>query len=344
MTPRVATILSAREWEPGFVAHARGSSSLRLVMRVYLPDEIAAEAERIDVVVVGSETPWATPARIATWQRLGLRIVGIHPEGDSPGAERLRAARVDEVLPDSVGPETIARVVLLLEPARNSEAPVAGRLSVVTGARGAPGVTEVAVTLAWLSSATEPSLLVDMDTSDPAIAIRLGLPPRPDLTDAADGVITDGQIPESCLRTMGSLAALVASHRPGDPPLRETLLDDILDAGRRSARHVIVDAGPWPGSQRLVKQADVAFLVAAATPTDIVRTSRVTAEWAGPPPHLILNQAPRSPAEAISAIRRWTGLEPAAVIRRHPGIAAASRAARRPHRSLLTALSGRTIR
>ena len=340
MTPRVATVLSAREWESSFVAHAREAATVRLVLRAFVPDEVASEADRIDVVVAGAETPWVTPARLRTWRRAGLRIVGIHPRGDQPARDRLAAGGADEILPDDVGPEAIARTALMLEPASAvSEGGAPGRLIAVTGPRGAPGRTEVAIALAWASAGGRTTLLADLDLEAPAVAVRLGMPPRPDVTDAADAVLSTGGLTGEATQRLGSLLVVVGSHRPGEPPLRSTLVDDLVDAARATHDLVVVDAGPWPASERVVKQATDAALVTATSPSGVVRTARVAAEWSGPPPRLVVNHAPRDPRPVIANLRRWVGLEPAAIIPHRRSVEARARAARRPHRRLLAALA-----
>lgn len=340
MTPRVATVLSAREWESSFVAHARDTATVRLVLRAFVPDEVSTEANRIDVVVAGAETSWVTPARIRAWRRTGLRIVGIHPRGDEPARERLAAGGADEILPDDAGSEAIARSVLLLEPAAPvPDSGTAGRLMAVTGGRGAPGRTEVAVALAWASAGSATTLLADLDLEAPAVAVRLGVPPRPDVTEAADAVLASGTLPEFALHRIGSLRVLVGSHRPGEPDLRPGLVDDLVDAARAVHGVVVVDAGPWPGSERLVKQSTDAVLVTSTSPNAVVRTARIAAEWSGPPPSLVVNRAPRDARSAVESLRRWVGLEPAAVIRRHHGIEARARSARCPHRRVLASLA-----
>lgn len=341
MTPRVATILSAREWESDFVSHARNAASPRLVLRAFIPDEVTAEANSIDVVVAGAETAWVTPARIRAWRRLGLRVVGIHPRGDEPARERLAAGGTDEILPDDSGAEVIARAVLLLEPA--SAAPTdhgePGALCVVTGGRGAPGRTEIAVGLGWGWSGRARTVLVDCDVAAPGIAVRLGVPPRPDLADAVDAVLTSGTLPTEVIHRVGRLHLVVGSHRPGEPDLRPGLIEDVIDAARAAATVVVVDAGPWPQSERIVKQATTAALVAGASPTGIVRAARIAAEWSGPPPRLIVNRVRPDTAEMVDAARRWTGLEPSAVIPDRPAVDRRARRARAPHHRLLRALA-----
>lgn len=333
MTLRVATVLSAREWESRLVAAARTSATVRLVLRAFLPGEVSEQTDSLDVVVVGSETPWATTARLTAWRRDGLRVVGVHPVGDRPAADRLRAAEVDLVLPDDLGAEGMLREIRLIEPAAH-RAEGTAPLVVVTGPRGAPGRTEVALALAWNSSGRVPTTLIDADLDAPAIAIRLGIPPRPDLADAVDSVHGSGSLPAAALHDIGRLAVLPGSHRPGEPPLRPEPIFDVVDAARYS-RKVIVDLGPWPANPETTKAATAAVIVAEGSPLGIVRAAAVAAEWTGPPPRLVLNRVrPADRAEVITAIRRWTGLDPVAVIPPIPGIAGSIRGAGAPVRKL----------
>lgn len=340
MTLRVATVLSAREWESRLVAAARSSATVRLVLRAFLPTEVAEQAGSLDVVVVGSETPWATTARLSAWKRGGLRVVGVHPVGDRPAADRLRTAGIDLVLPDDIGAEAMLREIRLVEPAATRDEGTAP-LVAVTGARGAPGRTEIALALAWNRSGRTETTLIDADLDAPAVAIRLGIAPRPDLADAVDAVHENGSLPDAALHRVGRLAVLPGSHRPGEPPLRPEPIFDVVDAAR-TKRLVVVDTGPWPDNQEIIKAATTAVMVADASPVGIVRAAAVAAAWTGPPPVLILNRVrPAHRTDATASIRRWTGLDPITVIPVISAMGAAGRSAAEPvrrFRSLLLAV------
>jgi MinD-like ATPase involved in chromosome partitioning or flagellar assembly len=336
MTLRVATVLSAREWEARLVAAARASATVRLTLRAFRPGDVSELANALDVVVVGSETPWATPARLMSWQRVGLRVVGIHPLGDGPAADRLRSGGADVVLSDDLDAEVILREIRLLEPVAASSAE--GKpLTVVTGARGAPGRTEIAVALAWSASRSVPTTLLDADTEAPGVSIRLGLEPRPDLTDAVDRVHETGGAPTTLLHSVGRLGVLPGSHRRGEPRLRAEPVLDVIDA-LRSVSGVIVDAGPSCPDD-LLKASDEAIVVVDATPRGIVRATALIESWTGPPPSLVLNRVRRSGARnTVRSLRRWTGLDPLVVLGDIPTVAAAARVAGPPPKSLLNRL------
>lgn len=338
MTLRVATVLSAREWESRLVAAARSSAGVRLVLRAFLPDEVLGRATDLDVVIVGAETPWATAARLTSWSRSGLRVVGVHPAGDRPAAERLRAAGADLVLSDDLPAEAILREVRLLEPAAGRAEP-SHPLVAVTGGRGAPGRTEVALAIAWMTAGAGAAVLVDADLEAPGVAVRLAIPPRPDLADAVDAVHATGVVPDHLLHPAGRLRVLPGAHRPGEPPLRAEPVFDVVDA-LRATGVVVVDTGPWPQGGEIVKAATTAVVVVDASPSGIVRATGLLAEWAGPPPRLVLNRVIGPPDDVLRATRRWTGLEPAAVVPFATSVLGAGRSGALPARRLLKPLMG----
>lgn len=340
MTPRVATVLSAREWESDLVSLARETALIRLVLRAYQPDDIDRQRADVDVVVAGAETSWVTPAQIASWRRSGLRVVGVHAAGDAPGRSLLEAGGAHEVLPDDTPPEAVLQLVRFLRPAAATEpAGCDGKVVAVTGPRGAPGRTEVALALAWRWSQRHGTVLIDLDVAAPALAIRLGRPPRPDVTDLADRVRGDGELPNAAAQRIGSLALIVGSHRPGEPELRSAMIEDVVEAASGAYELTVLDLGPVRGDDRTLKRADYAVLVCDATAVGLVRAARATAEWSGPPPALILNRVRRSDRrEAVAAARKWTGLDPVALIPERSAIRTAAGAARPPDRSMLRAV------
>ncbi len=340
MTPRVATVLSARPWEAALVAAARDTASVRLVLRAFQPDDIERQRSDIDVVVAGAETSWVTPAQVASWRRSGLRVVGVHPAGDEPSRSLLEAGGAHELVPDDTPPEAILQLVRFLRPAATGDEPApAGKVVAVTGPRGAPGRTEVALALGWLWSRNHPTLLLDVDVEAPALAIRLGCPPRPDLTDVADRVRETGRLGGKAIQRIGRLSIVVGSHRPGEPALRSVLVEDVVEAGTAAYALSVLDVGPARGDDRLVKRADHAVLVCDAGAVGLVRAARAAAEWSGPPPALILNRVERRHRkDAIVAARRATGLDPVSVIPERPAVRYAARAARPPERGMLRAL------
>jgi MinD-like ATPase involved in chromosome partitioning or flagellar assembly len=340
MTLRVATVLSAREWEPGLVAAAREGAAIRLVLRAYEPDEIRDRADGIDVIVAGGETTWVTPAQIASWQRNNIRVVGIYPAGDRPARRMFQSAGADEVLPDDTSTESLIQAIRFLAPAAPAtDAASTGQIVAVTGPRGAPGRTEVALALAWNWSKKHRTLLVDADIEAPALAVRLGIPPRPDLTDAADAVRARGRIDPATTHSSGSFIVIVGSDRPGESPLRTEMAEDVVEAAAASAEVVVLDLGTAGPESPLLKRSDHAVLVVDASAVGLVRAARFIERWAGPPPALIVNRVGRGQEKEIAAAaRRWTGLEPAVLLPARDRFRKAAGSARRPDRALRRSL------
>lgn len=336
MTLRVATVLSAREWEPTLVSQARTTAAVRVVLRAYQPAEIEERVDEIDIVVAGAEVPWVTPGQIAGWRRIGLGVVAIYPQGDRPAESLLLDAGADEVLADDTPVDGLLQAIRFLAPSIDQlEATPSGQTIAVVGPRGAPGCTEIALSLAWNLARSSETMLIDLDLAAPALAIRLGLPPRPDVTDAADGVRSTGVIPPATLQESGPLHVIVGSHRVGEPPLRPTMVEDVIDAAAASYEHVVLDLGVAVADDPLLKRADHAVLAVDGSAVGVVRGARLVAEWAGPPPALILNRVePSDRSQIIDAAKKWTGLEPLVVLPSRPRIRSASLGAKPPDRKL----------
>ena len=333
---RVATVLSAREWEARLVAAARDSAAVKLVLRAYLPDEVTRHAEAIDVVVAGTETPWVTPTRIAAWRRLGIRVVGVHPRADRPAAERLSAGGVDLILDETLEADKFVREIRLLDPRERENPSRAGRVIAVTGIRGGPGRTEIATALAWAASGSGATSLVDADLQGPSIAVRLGLPPRPDLADCIDALLDGSGGLVDQVQAIGRLGVVPGAMR--STGIRPELVTDVIEV-LAGAGTVVVDAGPWLDASIIVGSADPVIFVVEASPVGIVRASRIVDAWEGDPPTLILNKVRRHRRDdMVRALRKWSGLEPAAVVPIRAAIRTAATGGSAPHRSLVRAV------
>jgi MinD-like ATPase involved in chromosome partitioning or flagellar assembly len=342
MTVRVATVLSARDWEPNLVAHAHETASIRIVLRAFQPSDLESRAADIDVVVASGDVSWVTPRQVTTWKRLGLGVVGVFPAGDQPAADLLTRGGANEVVPDVIDAESLVQAIRFVAPRAlkpvNEEM---GTVTVVAGARGAPGCTEIALAYALSRSVATSTVLVDLDLAAPAIAVRLGLPPRPDLADVADAVRIDGTIGHHNLHMFEGLAVITGSHRKGQSGITETMVEGAVDAARGEFDEVIVDCGAVEGGNTIIAEAHRAIIVVDASAVGIVRAAQLTAEWVGPVPYIVVNRVnARSSSDAVEAVKRWTGLEPVAVIPDHHKVRQATIAARRPHRRLCRAMAG----
>lgn len=347
MSVRVATVLSAREWESGLVSYARDSAAIRVVARAYQPEDIDRVLGDIDVVVTGGEVSWISPSHLSSWSARGVAVVGVYPSGDLPAKSLLEAGGVAEAVPDSIEVAALVQAIRFAAPRTTArEADPRGRVIGVVGPRGAPGVTEVAVAFALGAAKSVPTILIDLDLDAPSIAVRLGLPPRPDVTDVVDAVRADGLIPDRFVHRYRSLNIVTGSHRAGMDRPAHPFLDGMLRAAASRWDDIVVDAGHAVRASDLVTGFDEVVFVIDGSPLGIVRAAQVVAQWMGPAPALVLNRVPsRSRSDVIDAARHWTGLDPAVVIDDRRRVRTAASAAHPPDRQFsraLAPLGGRT--
>jgi hypothetical protein len=280
MRPTFATVVTTHAWEPRLVGFARQTGLAGLLGRCATFQQVADL--RPDVVVVGTESPLATPPVVTAWKRLGLAVVAITQE-DDPTATR-RSVDCDAAFAAAVPPQIVlASLASLARPLPDAQS----RWITVTGPRGAPGRSEVALALAWVASRHSPTVLVDLDLEAPCLGLRLGLPPFP-----RPGVVTCGPI---------QLAGFPPAHGPLSEPIRVGLLSTLTGT-------IVVDAGPGlttgQGKPVLVVQADAG---------GVVRLVRMLERWRGPEPVLVVNRS-GSPEVDGRIIQEATGLRPAAVV------------------------------
>ncbi len=340
-SPRLATVVTARPWESELVAFARATGTARVVARLCEPAELERIADAVDVVVVGAETPWATPALLRRWSRRGLPIIGVFPAGDQPAARLLRAGRPAEVFADSAPAPAIVAAARLLALDRPPVRPE-GALVGVLGPPGAPGRSELALALAWGMAADRRTLLVDLDRSAPSLAVRLGLPPRPDAGTVGDLIRAEGELGAGALHRVGDLDVIPGPAPSASGPISDGLLAEVVLAARGSFEAVVADLGPAVGDDPLVATCDRVVLVCEASPVGLVRGATLAADWCGPTPELVLNRTvpeAEEAEEAVAAARRWIGLEPAAVVPQDEEVRRAACRAEPPHPGLVRCLA-----
>ena len=340
MTVRVATVLSARAWEPALVAHANETAAVRIVLRAFQPRDIETHVSDIDVVVAGGDVTWVTPHQIATWRRLGLAVIGMHPAGDNPAASLLELGGVDEALPDSIEMSALVQAIRFVAPTDRTEEPTQrGTVTAVVGTHGAPGCTEVALGVSMIGARASSTVLIDADFQAPSLAVRLGVAPRPDIADAADTVRAEGTLDSSCVRNVHRIDVIPGSHREAESVIRPLMLSGLIETAASRYSKVVVDLGTATPVDELLETFDEVLLVMEASPVGIVRAAQTTKDWFGPKPRLIVNKVDvRSRTEVIDAVRRWTGLDPEAIIAHRNKVHRVASAARPPDRSFTKAL------
>lgn len=308
MRPRVATILTAQPWEERLTELARTSGGVRLVCRAYDPDELPRQ---VDVIIGGSETAWMTPACIKEWKSRGIQVVGVHPPGDGPGRRLFEAGGADVVVSSLETPEVL--LSLLRSVATFSTGITGGpKVTVVSGARGAPGRTETALGIACLVGQSTSTLIVDLDHESPSLALRLGLPPTPNVDDAIEAIRETGVVPDRAVQHFGDIEVLAGSFRQTMDDAR--VRREVLWAAKDRADHIVVDAGSPADNELLLDIATETVLVCDASPVGLVRAATLARWWSSEPPSIILNRIGNDPDDIVRAARYSLGLDPRALI------------------------------
>ncbi len=321
--PRIATVLSAREWEPRLVDTARRDPTVRIVRRAYEPEDLERAAP-LDTVIVGSETSWITSNRIRSIRRGGTRVVGVYPMGDVPGRELLCRGGADAALPDTTPPEELLTAATLAA-ADALDSDHGGRLISVTGPRGAPGRTEIAVSLARSIGQRNRTAILDLDLQAPGVAFRLGIEPGPSLFDITDALRSLDRLIATRAGCPGDLTVIGGpSPLPVEAAGRFGLAD-LLQSTLAAFEITIADVGPWQPSNTLLTTSDEVVLVCDAQPMNLIRAARLVQNWEGPVPRVVINRVkPGHEEETVRLARRALGLEPHTMVpemdtRRDPG-------------------------
>jgi hypothetical protein len=304
--PAIATVVGP-DWEPRLVAHARRSGLARLIGRCCDPADLATLAERCDAVFVGSESPWLIGVDLSDLTTC-TRVIGV--AADAPGRRLLEHAGVSEVIDATTPPAGMLSVVLMVETPP-------GRLIEVTGPRGAPGRSEVALALAHALGTG--AALIEADDRAPSLGLRMGLTPAPTRTLHLMGGLT--------------LSPAPARARVDDP------IGPFVELVRNRHPATIIDAGPNSTWHRTMDVDDV-IVVGEATDVGVVRLARLCDTWLGPTPLLVINRH-RSDQD-LRRVRRATGLEPAAVIPHLPELPLGREPAAPMRAALRTAATQRT--
>jgi hypothetical protein len=177
--------------------------------------------------------------------------------------------------------------------------------------------------------------VIDLDLAAPGLAIRAGISPRPDLADAAAGLADSGSLPPGTMRPVGSIRLVTGSHRPVAPGMARLVAEALVHA----APVVIADAGPLAADDPLLARADRIVVVGDGSPAGIVRLAEYLSGWHMPPPQVVVNRVrPGDRPAVLTSVRRWTGLEPAALVPDRAAVRLASRGAGPPDLRLARAL------
>lgn len=208
--PEIGLAFTPDPWVEALHRHCSDHGGARVRALIVEP-EVALE-ESFDVLVAGHRWPALTLAFVDALHARGCPVLGVYDREESAGRAHLRSLGVDAVIEGDSGEEALVRAVAVLVGARSRPEPDhagveanpigSGALVAVGGAPGV-GRTEVAVALAVALNRRAATVLVDTDDVGPALAIRLGLEPTPNLCDAVDAVEHGRGELAGCLRTIG---------------------------------------------------------------------------------------------------------------------------------------------
>jgi hypothetical protein len=228
-----------------------------------------------------------------------MTVVGMAADTDRPGRNLLVAGGCDIALSHQVPPIQVLTAILSIRPEPGGGG--AGAVATVVGPRGSPGVSEVALGLAWVLAARRRVVLIETDAAAPSLGLRLGLEPATDPSDPALGTLR--------YRAVGPLRVVILPPEQG--PLGRAVTSRIVEAARMEFDVVIVDAGTTtstgfdPGSM---------VLVGDSSPAGTLRLAMMVARWDGPPPALVVNRTDSADQPRLRAVRAATGLEPDALV------------------------------
>ncbi len=312
MRPSVATVLSPREWERALVEAARRTAAVRIVGRAYEPEDLHRMGP-IDIVVVGTETAWLSAPLLRAWRSRGWSVVGVHTGPDSPGRKLLERGAAEMIVDESTLPERLLHMVASC-PVAPTAGPEGTRIITVTGPRGAPGRTTVAVALARLAG--EGTLLLDADPL-PNIGPALGMGPGPGIEEIVDRLRQDGGFDE--LFSRGDGLAVLCSESSGHP-LAGAVMCELALSMRSTFSTVILETGPpGPDLSRMVRVADLVVLVVDGTAQGVIRAARLVADWPADPPAVVLNRIRGDTEPLVRSCRAALGLEPSVLLPRFAG-------------------------
>lgn len=293
MIPTIATVVDAHPWEEALVRSARTAGLARVRRRCLDPGEVEAVVDDVDALLLGADIPWVSAPLVARWSSR-TAVIGVVAGDADPMARVLAAGGCTLLVPRTAPPAAVlGEIAFLDDPGDPGLEAVTGTVVAVTGARGAPGVSEIALALAWLASRSHRALLVEEDIEAPSLGLRLGLPP-----------LSPGRP-----RRLGSLDVLTVPVR--EPGIAGVLAGQLVAASRESYELTVVDRGTETAAGRL---ADRIVLVADGSPAGLVRAARLVERWEAPEPLLVANRMDRRDDAALRSLRAATGLDPVAVV------------------------------
>lgn len=337
--PAVCFGSSQRSWVTQLINYVSDHGGVRVIGTALTQDD--ALAMDFDVLVIDDVSSVLSPRLVDRLHSLGRVVVGVYDAERGPAArDRVLAAGVDAAIGSDAGAADIVRTVVdsvrqhsvdsefadlvdgIAEPGDGLDQPAVpahpdattrphgGLIVVVTGS---DGVTEVAVGLAkTMVGRGVSTVLVDMDTLEPSIAQRLGLPLTPNIFTATEHLRLRSSLADACAMHEEGFAVVAGIPNPREwENLSEIEAADLIEelAGGFSVvlvktnRH-LEDLSTFAGTpgrfdvgRRVARMADHVVAVSSASPIGSTRLLALASDLRHlntAPTHVVVNQAPSS--------------------------------------------------
>jgi MinD-like ATPase involved in chromosome partitioning or flagellar assembly len=335
LEPAVCVGSSQRPWVTELINHVSDHGGMRVVGTALTQDD--AFRRSFDVLLVDDVSSVMSPRFVSRMRNTGRLVIAIYDvERGDEARERVLGFGVDAVVPSTVGPAELVRVVVDTarlhaidaeladlssgeassgpSPSRRSDAarqtPATGNIVVVLGG---DGVTEVAVGLAdAMVGSGASTVLVDLDTVEPSIAQRLGLPLTPNVFTATEHLRLRASLDGAFEVSPHGFATIAGIPNPREwAALSETEAADLVGELAGGFATVLVkvsrgleDLSGFAGTvgrhdvaRRLVAMADRVVAVSSASPVGAARLVGLAGDvraLTSVPIHVVVNQSPSS--------------------------------------------------
>jgi Mrp family chromosome partitioning ATPase len=333
LEPAVCVGSSQRAWVTELINHVSDHGGMRVVGTALSQDD--ALKRSFDALLVDDVSSVMSPRFVSRMRNTGRLVIAVYDvERGDEARERVLGFGVDAAVPSTVGAEELVRVVVDTVrlhaidaelahlssgevPAGSSTSPPAKSPAAPTGTivvvLGNDGVTEVAVGLAdAMVGRCVSTVLVDLDTVEPSIAQRLGLPLTPNVFTATEHLRLRASLEGAFDVSAHGFATIAGIPNPREwAALGETEAADLVGELAEGFALVLVkvsrgleDLSGFAGTvgrhdvgRRLVAMADRVIVVSSASPVGAARQVSLAGDvraLTSVPIHVVVNQAPSS--------------------------------------------------
>ncbi|CAN5475971.1 hypothetical protein BH24ACT7_BH24ACT7_04730 [soil metagenome] len=333
--PAVCVGSSQRPWVTALINHVSDHGGMRVVGTALTQDD--AMRRSFDVLIVDDVSSVMSPRFVARLRTAGRLVIGVYEaERGEEARERVLRFGVDTAVPSTVGAAELVRVVVETVRLHAIDAELAGLVTAdapdpepgrphgrvlappraggtILVVLGGDGVTEVAVAIAdGMVARSVSTVLVDLDTVEPSIAQRLGVPLTPNVFTATEhlrlrtsldgafevlphGFAVIAGIPNP--REWAGLTEGEAADLVGELATGFGVVVVKINRGLEDLSSFAGTAGRFDVGRRLVEMADRVVAVSSSSPLGAARLVGVVGDvraLTSVPVHVVVNQTPSS--------------------------------------------------